>query len=351
MAQGIVYITPVEIAPTADSTWRDVDVSSYIESGAVGVILQRVNTGETDYRLQIRKNGSTDDPTPTYYGDLDSSAWDTQGIGVDGDGVFEAYVENSAIELYIVGYVPSGAGEFETNMIRLDSWAYGDDGFYDMDPGAQISGGTVGIAIGQLRSNVDAFSLFVRPNGSTDTLSYNYLENAGIHGYFIGVDEDELFEAEKDLNNWLWVFHIGCIYDSHAVGFTNRTEYATTSTAWSDKDLSGEIPSGGGGAICGPFHTSQAEFGLRKNGASDTHTSGKDYQTDVGWGWMGLDDSRILEIEAELSYAPDFAIYGYTKDGGSSSNIKKLSGVAQASLKEVIGVASASISKIAGVSN
>ncbi|GAI62390.1 unnamed protein product, partial [marine sediment metagenome] len=103
---------PTEITPSTPSSWEDVDVSSYVPSGATGVILHIVNnhlaSGE---HVGVRKNGSTDDR----HSDFTPSAHFGAAIGVDTNRVFEAYVESTTnIDIYLIGYTVSGV-TFKTN--------------------------------------------------------------------------------------------------------------------------------------------------------------------------------------------------------------------------------------------
>ena len=108
----------VDKTPGSIDTWTDTNVSGDgVPSGAVGVLVQFVNTTSTNYNGGARNNGSTDTFTlgmvPAAYpknGEL------YQAIGVDASRIFEANVSNLGVKVWLIGYFMAPIS-FETNAI------------------------------------------------------------------------------------------------------------------------------------------------------------------------------------------------------------------------------------------
>ena len=87
--------------------------------------------------------------------------------------------------------------------------------------------------------------------------------------------------------------------------------------AWTDIDLSGDVPAGATGAIFRVVSTGVLSFGLRKNGSADDRY--KDIFTNrQQFAIIGLDANRICEGKIE-STAVDFFLIGYTESDATFS--------------------------------
>lgn len=100
--------------------------------------------------------------------------------------------------------------------------------------------------------------------------------------------------------------------------FTNAIDITpSTSNVWVDIDVSSYCPAGTTGVIIQIFNPSSVNvnWGLRKKGSTDNRITGA-YQTTQKWGYIGVDNARVLQgFSAEVSYLK-FKLLGYfTSDG------------------------------------
>jgi hypothetical protein len=108
-----IEVTPQDVSLTTSGSWYDVDVSSYVPSGAQAVLIAFENTsGTTGYSTGSRENGSTDTATSV----LDGDKLTFHIVGVDSNRIFEQYIGNKKIKTYLLGYFDSGTEwVFNTN--------------------------------------------------------------------------------------------------------------------------------------------------------------------------------------------------------------------------------------------
>jgi hypothetical protein len=135
---------PVDLTPSSTS-WQDVDVSSWVPSGATGVILQAVNTHSSEPRdFLVRKKVAS---SPDAYVDEEieaiSHAWPM--VGLDSNSTFQVYTEDSTyIKLYLVGYTGNGVAFFDNRVDKTPATA---DSWQDVNISADTGGDTAIAAI------------------------------------------------------------------------------------------------------------------------------------------------------------------------------------------------------------
>jgi len=87
------------------SSWEDIDVTAETSASANGVFIYHLaSAGWHD--TYIRENGSTDDRTAN--GLLFVDTFEFGGCGLDGDNIFEGWIENVACDFFVVGYTEVG---------------------------------------------------------------------------------------------------------------------------------------------------------------------------------------------------------------------------------------------------
>ena len=175
----------------ASGAWTDVDVSANIPSGAVGAIVELVNTsGSTAYGGGVRNNGSTDTFT---FGGVRANDHYYQVCGVDANRVFEAWISNTAIQVWLIGYFMPPVS-FEANAV---SYALGSTGAWtDM----AVSGGNAPAdadgAMWLIRNPPSTdYSGGIRKNGSADE-SYATLRFNSCPAFFSGLDASRVAEGK-----------------------------------------------------------------------------------------------------------------------------------------------------------
>ncbi len=299
MAQTFFPITPTEITAGASGEWTPMDASALIAEGATGVILHVVNTAGFDRDLGLRKNGSTDDR----YTDADGVAHFWAMIGVDGDRIFEAYVQSTTeIDIYVVGYTMAGVA-FSTNADDK-SLGFALD-WYDIDCSTEAPSaiGLIFEITGVLWS--DAAGL--RKNGSSDDRH----PPGGEHytfGAIIGCDGSQVCEGYVGHinNDFFLVGYItdGCTFNLNAtdVSLGSAGEYL---------DLSA-LPSGANMGFIEHYSLGVPyDFGLRKKGQSGGYYDIYK-QAYHAWAIVECDASQIIEGKIENTDA-DFFVVGYSE--------------------------------------
>lgn len=100
----------VDISLGAIGAWTDIDLTASTEDGAVAAIVEVVNTDVGAWQTNVRKNGSTDNRLPTLNGGYHTF----RVIGLDDGEILEGYIQNAAVDFYLIGYVIGGA-TFDTD--------------------------------------------------------------------------------------------------------------------------------------------------------------------------------------------------------------------------------------------
>ena len=306
MAQGIEPVTRTDVTPGTTGSYQDVDVSSLVPAGAEGIVLEVINTSVgTNYAWEVRKNGSSD----TLYGqNLSKDSHTFCGVGVDGNRVFEAKIASAAIEIYLVGYIPDGAGEFLDNVVDKGPGTAGS--YQDIDISGDVSGGTAKVAFFFVRhTNSASYKRSLRENGSSDDF-YDGLY-ANLRGAMMACDGSEIVEAKVENTNVDFLY-IGCIYTGYADSWADAKDYSTGTTGAYVETTLTDIGSGSKGAFF-TFHVTdntKYSYGVRKNG--ETGIDNYYDSARPAWGWVEVDGDKKIEQKIENANL-DLKVWAYVK--------------------------------------
>ena len=161
-----------------------------------------------------------------------------------------------------------------------------------------------------------AFGL--RKKGSSDDRYYD-LESGAQQFYIVGLDANRKCQGKiESLNTDFWL--IGYT-EADATMLTNGVDKSLTSYgAWTDIDLSANLPAGAVAAIFEVVNSDSSSrmFGLRKNGSTDEHYNDT-FATSHRCYVVGVDDNRKCEGKAEGS-SVDFYLIGYLTMGIAETN-------------------------------
>lgn len=278
---AIVRVNPIDATPSTTGAFVDVDMDNYIASlpaNVSGVLLKIDNTSTTtSYALGLRPNGSTDNRTDSIRRDGLIEAI----IGVDADNIFECYIGNTAVKVWIIGYALDSDFVAFTNGI---SKSVGSGAWTDVGIAADTGTDTAKASVCEWTANV---AYGQRNNGSTD----NRVIAPNSHGWWTsGVDASEIFEVYRTSggnNPWLTgYFKAGVTMHVNAI---DRS--LADVSAWTDKTLS----AGAGGIIeVTVSGASDVKYGTRKNGATDDITGYPGGELH-GWSYPEADSSSIIE--------------------------------------------------------
>ena len=175
----------------------DVDISS--DTGAdtaIGAIFIVRKTADADVMGGVRKNGSTDD----FYHELDSHEAHVALVGVDANEVAEMKIATTDVDLYLMGYVTSGA-VFFTNAVDKSTATTGS--YVDVDITGDIgSDDATGALLETFAIDEVYHSFGVRRNGATDDI-YDTFEHAWP---IVEIDSNDIFEQKiEDVDRDLYL--------------------------------------------------------------------------------------------------------------------------------------------------
>lgn len=297
MGQSFYPITPVDVTPGTAGSFQDVDASSYIASGATGVILQ-FSSGISDREIGLRKNGSTDDRTSKIDGG--SHVWAM--VGVDASRIFECEVESiSAIEVWLIGYTMSGVA-FLTNAADKSLTVTGS--WVDIDCSSEAPSAT-GIIVEI--NGTDDVNFALRKNGSSDV----HYEGADFHAWsIIGCDGSQIIEGA--VSTVAADFFVVGYVTANATFSTNADDISLgTIDTYTDIDCSSEAPSAGM-LFVEVLTTAVNDYGLRENGKSGGYY---DIYTDVDdhcWAILKCDSGQVIEGKIGATTV-DFYLTGHAE--------------------------------------
>ena len=302
-------ITRTLIADVTLSTWTEVDVTSLVGGDAgdvAGVMLEIVNTENQEHEWGVRKNGSDD----TLTGVIEDLSHTFVAIGVDGDDIFELWMDDTGIDIFMVGYFINAEAVFSTNasdvsLGTITIWT-------DITVHADAKAGFFLVFANGAQA---AFGF--RENGSTDNRA-TAIFNGDLRGAMMGCDVDGKVEGRIG-NTAIDFYQVGYLTDN-VTTFANAKDYSDESAVGSyvDADLSSDIPAGNTGAFFQGFATSEYAYGIRKNGTTPT-----DNYYDFSYhqfGWVEIDTNRVIEQKIE-NVACGLFIWGYTNEPAAAANI------------------------------
>ena len=349
MAQGVEYITPVDVisGETTTGSWVTVSVSANIPANAVAAIFDVYNdTTEVDFG--VRAVGSTDTPL---YGFEDQSHR-MYSVKLNANREFQFQQQDSGFEMWLVGYVPEGAGEFVTNMVDVTPGS--DSTWEDIDVGSLASSGTAGCAFFMFVGDPGAQDAFgLRMNGSTDTFT-NDVRADNMVGGIIGVDVNELCEGFSEDVSASLIFYLGCVYVDYCDFNTNITDYSTGTTGSYQATTLTEIPASAAPGMAAFLfdNTGTGEYRgqLRRTGDTPAYGALGDL-TYHGFFVHGYDSSSQVDQFIENT-AYDLKLIGWWVDfaaSSSSSSSSTSSSSSSSSSSESSSSSSSSISSSSAI--
>lgn len=331
MAQTFFSITPVDVTPGITGyPWQDVDVSANIPVGATGVILYVYTSGGggASADLGLRKKGSTD---TEFFEIFDAGYHEWAMVGVDGDRLFQCYVENAFIRVYLTGYTTSGV-TFLTNRIGLAPATGVWDNF---DASAYVPADATGVIL-KILCDISGAEIGLRPPTSVED------RKAECKRTFLGITgcSNQEFGIYREVATTT-PYLIGYITDG-VVFFDAEKDYSLTDIGvWKDIDCSGDAPEAGmlffDVRLVG---VGSLDFGLRKDASAvEEYLLGRWRQAVIA-----CSDAQVVQGKIQ-STDVDFYLVGYaTAPTGWTG---KISGVTNPA--KVMGVAAANIAKVKGV--
>ena len=331
MTQSFFPVDRVDVTPGVLDSWEDVACSSYIPVGATGVILyiQTVGSAYTQ-DFGLRKKGSGDGYNNIWEGNHHEWAL----IGVDGDRIFQCYVGDADIKVYLVGYTGSGV-TFFTNRTDV-SPAVGSWVEVDLS-GNGVPANAIGAIFEIYGGGIGPYEIGLRPpTSSEDTRKY------GCKRTFLGITGCSSQKVDLYRQNDAAKFYlIGYITDGATFLDTSVDKSLAATGSWEEIDCSGDAPN----AVWLFFDidTSGAVLsgGLRKYGSAN-----EDYKNSR-WRQAAIECDANQKVQGKIeSTAVDFYLVGYaTKVIAGWSG--KVAGVTDPA--KVMGVAKANIAKVKGV--
>lgn len=290
---------PVDVTPTDDGTYQDVDVSAYV-SNASGVLL-RASHASTSLKCAFRKNGSTDD----FYQVLGQSNHFYFAVGIDGGDIFEAKLQTtgSAWLVELLGYFDASDCVFFDNATEAPSIAAA---WTDWDISSLTSTDTAIAAICFTYNHSSSpRNVGYRKNGSTDNRTHD-VDGYSITGaVVVGVDGSEILEYYRESS----------FIDPHITGYitagvtmnTDATDISLGTTgSWADlSSLGSDID---GIFVEAVSSTADYAWGLRPDGDADFAGNYGDISRQHGWGIAGA-VSDVVEGKIENT-AVDFYLLG-----------------------------------------
>jgi hypothetical protein len=160
----LYFDVPPDITPATTGAWTAVDVSSYVDAATDGVILLVNSTSSADRDYAIREIGSSDSATGNELGPYGSTMY---VVGIDGADRFEAYIQDAAVSIYLVGRTKGSVTYYGADVAVSDpapgAWQSLDAGSYAVPAGAN------GLILSVANTSASAYlKLGVRHGASTD---------------------------------------------------------------------------------------------------------------------------------------------------------------------------------------
>lgn len=281
---------------TANNTYNNADLSSYISSGSTGIMLEVYNTDLTGRTFYARGEGQTQ--TVPYFLSGQSSSDDNLysfcqiPVKVDGSRVCEIKFDATGLHFNIIGEFGSGVTWLSEPVQKTSSnpgtWS-------DIDLSANISDDGNLVAAILSYSNADNKNLIKgwRANGSTDDIKCTFPNAAGTTGVFVKVDSGDIFEFYTDSTTGALDLMYLHAYITTGNGLTMHTNYNVVSPSDSgdvgiyfDLDITAQTSANATSAIFyaigksdGPGAINIAGPYVRCNGSTNTMDSKANNET------------------------------------------------------------------------
>jgi hypothetical protein len=197
---GVTFFTN-RIDESTATTGSFVDVSIAADTGAdtaIGAIFHVQNTSGSSVNYGVRKKGSTDNRV---YG-LRADNANVVIIGVDATETAQQQIASTAVDLYLVGYVTSGAVFFTNGVNKTTAGAT----YADADITPNIGGNNANGAFVEIYNDSgNRRNTAVRPNGAT----YDYYNLMQHQFALVGVDLAHVYEQKQESSNEMHFYLVG----------------------------------------------------------------------------------------------------------------------------------------------
>jgi hypothetical protein len=189
MAGVTFYTNAIGKSLATTGTYQDVNISADTGGAtAIGAVFTVNETGAGTAAYALRKKGSTDD----FYTDLRGEQATVQLVGVDAGEIAQMKIANVSIDLYLTGYVTSGA-VFFTNAVDKSTATvatYVDvDITGDLQGADDANGAILEVAAG------GSGDVAVRRNGAT----YDFYGRTAHIGAITAIDASDILEQKIEL--------------------------------------------------------------------------------------------------------------------------------------------------------
>lgn len=304
----MVPITPVEVTPGSTGAWVDVDITDHVgeDAGNVAVaVLHILNRTLNEHTYGIRANGSTDDVTGVIEDEGQTYFW----VGVDENDIFEAYISDANVEIWLVGYMTTDEAGYVVN----GAWHNADNGAWtDADVSSDTGDDTAVITFWRIVNTGVANSQYgLRMNGSTDDRR-DVIYQGDLRGAAMACDVNEIVELYHQSNTAIDA-HLMAWQTTNAQAVANAVEYNPSQTnTYETVDLSGQIPEGGNGAYFQAFNNGGSESAGAVRPAGSSYGDGGQLDwTEHQYGWVEIDEQRRIEWATER-LDDELWVWGYT---------------------------------------
>ena len=192
------FMNAIDKSLGTTGSYQPIDISADTGAdtaiGAIFSINNRASTGAAS-AYALRSAGSGLD----IYNETRAESFHTQVVGVDGSEVAEAKIVDTQIDLYLTGYITSGAVFFTTPLDKSTA----DTVFVDIDITPDIgTDDATGVFLEYNEAGDASRNVSVRMKGET----YDYYNEMRHHGAFVAIDTNDVFEHKisfDDMDTYL----------------------------------------------------------------------------------------------------------------------------------------------------
>ena len=294
---------------TKDNVWRDVDLGTNndVPADTQVIILHVRNTSATtSYVAAVRPKGSSINPGCS----IASLTYEYLFVKLDSSRVFQAKVNNAAMDLRVVAYTNDNLSIYP----YVDKTPATAGSFQDVDvSGDGVPAGSAAALIYADMASGANKQWAIRKNG-TSYDSYWY-QDGYTQGLLLGaLDASRITEIKTQVTtNKFWLQ--GYLPSAQGAMFDAPTEKTPAAAgSWQDVDCSAFIPAGAVAAILEVRNTGASNWiaCVRKKGSSDDFTA-----SNKAGSWrhhhpvVGLDSSRVFQAYVGHATEVDIFVLGY----------------------------------------
>jgi hypothetical protein len=287
-------------------SWEDVDVSSYVPSGATGVILEFTNEGAGIEGYDVRHPASASDD----YGNLHlySGNHAYAYVGINSTFYFEMYIGSTDIDCWIIGYTDQYVTFFDDYIDYALGTALA---WTDIDLSAYVPVGATGVIM-KIVNPVANYEVGVRHPASTDNF---HLDSRQFSFQMCGVNSSRMIEGYVEN---LGADHKLVAYTTEPITFNvNWVDISIVPVgAWTDIDVTAQTIAGATGVIVYDHLTTVnwRESDIRENGSTnDQYADSQNYVGGANFMGCGLGTGEILEGQIS-NIDVDFYLVAWTEE-------------------------------------